>query len=88
MSDRQPTVLELLGDQSLVVIVSDKGVIVSLSKEVMESCGKTVRTYIMRILPWILTVGLTALGGTAGIRALLQQDTPAISPTEEVIPQQ
>lgn len=82
------TVQQLLVNCSWLVTVSDKGVTVSLSRKAMESCQKTIRTYVMRLLPWVLA-GLATCGGTAGVRIwLLQQpNAPATSPAEDVLPQ-
>ena len=81
------TVQQLTVECSWIVTVSDKGVTVSLSRKAMESCRKTIHTYVMRVLPWVLA-SLATYGGTAGVMNWLRQqpETPAISPTEEVAP--
>lgn len=88
MNEQKTRLPEPSADCSWVVTVSDKGVIIRLSHEAIESCRKTVRAYLMHVLPWLLA-GLTTAGGTAGVRVLLQQQqgTPATSPTEDVSPQ-
>ncbi|MEO0374491.1 MAG: hypothetical protein AAF329_07610, partial [Cyanobacteria bacterium P01_A01_bin.17] len=71
-------------DYAWIVMVSDKGMTLKFSDKAMGALGRQL----YRALPWILT-SLTTLGGTAGVRILLQQQqgTPATSPTEDVLPQ-
>lgn len=84
---KKTTAQQLPADCSWIVTVSDKGVTVSLSREAVESCRKAIRTFVMRVLPWLLA-GL-ATGEMTGARVwLLQQsDAPATAPTEDVVPQ-
>ncbi|MEM0978753.1 MAG: hypothetical protein AAGH78_00630 [Cyanobacteria bacterium P01_H01_bin.58] len=82
--EQKPTP-ESFTDYAWIFIVSDKGVTLKFSSEVMESLGKQLRV----ALPWLLAVLTTFVSGTAGVKFWLleQPETPATFPTEEIAPQ-